>query len=44
MEMSAGQAPAYEFHACDFDNAMTKRRIETGGFGVEDYLPHVLTS
>ncbi|MNC84815.1 hypothetical protein D3C83_03830 [compost metagenome] len=44
VEMIAGQAPADQFHPRDFDDAMAKRRIQAGGFGVEDYLPHVLTS
>ena len=41
VEMVAGQPPVDEFDAGDFDDAVAERRVEAGGFSVENDLSHV---
>ena len=40
MERAAGAPPVDELDAADLDDAMAQLRLEPGGFGVEDDLPH----
>ena len=40
MKVAAGQATIHEFHAADFDNAVTLARGQARGFSVEYYLSH----
>ncbi len=40
VQMAAGQPAVFHLDAGDFDDAVTRARVEAGGFGIEDDLSH----
>jgi hypothetical protein len=40
MHAAAGDPAVHDFHGGNLDDAVTERRVEPGGFGVEDEVAH----
>jgi hypothetical protein len=40
MEITPGELPVDQLDGADFNNAMTQLGLETGGFRVQNNLPH----